>query len=126
MIDNVNDLFETERVLGTTNRIVPKDKTISFRKLLDIDFTDKWNKFKPKDKEFIIRLLTKIIKCKNFLGHNFKYSSFKGCHIELFCRIDCDICRMCYDDAKHFEYDMNRPDYARNIAFASKEKIKIG
>jgi len=32
---------------------------------------------------------------------------------------------MCYDDDKHFAYDMNRPEYARNILFDKKEKIVI-
>ena len=96
-----------------------------YRKVLDIDFTSKYSRLPPKDEDFICHMLGKIFHCKNFHYCHFKYSSFKGCHIELFCLKDCDICRMCYDDDKHFAYDMNRPEYARNILFDKKEKIKI-
>lgn len=96
-----------------------------FRKVLDIDFTSKYSKLKPKDKEYVEHIIRKIFKCKNFLNMEAKESSFKGCHITLYCSIDCDVCRMCYDDDKHFAYDMNRPEYARNILFDKKEKIKI-
>lgn len=96
-----------------------------FRTTLDVDFTDKWNKFKPKDKEFLIKMLFKISECPYYINHNFKYSSYKGCHITLFCSRKCDICRLCYDDIKRIAYDSARPEYARNILFETKEKIKI-
>lgn len=96
-----------------------------FRKVLDIDLTSKYSRFRPKNKEFIKRILDKIGKCPYCLGHEITASSFKGFHVTVHCSIDCDICRMCYDDDKHFAYDLNRPEYARNILFDKKEKIRI-
>lgn len=97
-----------------------------FRKVLDIDLiSGKYSKEIPKTKEDILRIIQKIGLCKNFIYHDFEWSSFKGCHIILYCSVNCDICRMCYDDDKHFAYDEARPEYARNICFTEKVKIKI-
>lgn len=96
-----------------------------FRKVLDVDLTSKYSILKPKDNEFIERMLNKITKCSFFNDLTINPSSFKGFHVEIFCSIDCNICRICYDDDKHFAYDMNRPEYARNILFNRKEKIII-
>jgi len=96
-----------------------------FRKVLDIDLTSKYSKLPVKSEDEIDFMIEKIAECKNFIDLKIKPSMFKGFHIILFCSVDCDICRMCYDDDKHFAYDMNRPEYARNILFDKKEKIKI-
>jgi len=97
-----------------------------FRTVLDIDLiSGKYSRFVPKTKKDIQNILNKICNCKNNLRYNIVSSSFKGFHIEVFCKKKCDICRMCYDDDKHFAFDMNRPEYARNILFDKKEKIKI-
>jgi len=97
-----------------------------FRTVLDIDLIkNKYSSEKPKDKQFMDRIIEKIKGCKNNVYVKVKSSSFKGFHIEVFCKIKCDICRMCYDDDKHFAYDLNRPDYARNILFDEKEIIRI-
>jgi len=98
---------------------------LTFRKVLDIDLTSKYSRFKPKDDEYLEHMINKISECPFLFDLKINPSSFKGFHVELFCSIDCDICRMCYDDDKHFAYDMNRPEYARNILFDKKEKIKI-
>lgn len=96
------------------------------RTTLDIDLIpSKYSCSIPKSEQFILDMLKKICQCKNILGYSVRPSSFKGYHIELFCKIECDICRMCYDDEKRFCYDMNRPYYARNIFFESKEKVII-
>lgn len=96
-----------------------------FRKVLDVDLTSKYSRFRPKDKEFVLRMADKITRCPFCFRFKIKLSSFKGYHIEIFCSVNCDICRICYDDDKHFAYDLNRPEYARNILFDKKEKIKI-
>jgi len=96
-----------------------------FRTVLDIDFTSKYSKLPPKNEDFIERIIDKVSKCPFFVNCKINLSSFKGFHITLFCSVNCDICRMCYDDDKHFAYDLNRPEYARNILFDKKEKIKI-
>lgn len=96
-----------------------------YRKALDIDLTSKWSRFRPKDNEFLNRMIDKILMCKHLVKLEKTPSSFKGFHLILFCNKDCDICRLCYDDTRHLAYDMNRPEWARNILFQSKEKIKI-
>lgn len=96
-----------------------------FRKTLDIDLTSKWSRFKPKDKEFMLKMIYKITNCP-FCSHlKINQSSFKGYHITLFCKKDCDICRLCYDDTRRLAYDLSRPKYARNILFEKKERIII-
>lgn len=96
-----------------------------FRKVLDIDFTSKYSNKPILGKDHIIKIFSKLLLCKNFDHLKFFWSSFKGCHIILFCKKNCDICRMCYDDDKHFNFDEKRPEYARNIVFDKKEKVKI-
>lgn len=94
-----------------------------FRKVIDIDFVTKYSRNIPTSKQEVLRTLRKFLSCKNFELFLFKWSSFKGCHIILFCDKDCDICRMCIDDDKHFNYDMARPEECRNISFDKKEKV---
>lgn len=89
---------------------------MSYRITLDID---------TNNKDFITRILEKINKCKNLKYSYTRPSSCKGVHIILFCFIKCDICRMCYDDARRFAYDQNRPEWAKNILFDKKEIINI-
>lgn len=122
---DINEKSENEKVFGYSNRIVVKQQV--FRKVLDIDLiSGKYSKEIPKTKNDLNRIIQKItVLCSDFLYHKFEWSSFKGCHIILFCQKDCDICRMCYDDDKHFAYDEARPEYARNICFTEKVKIKI-
>lgn len=96
-----------------------------FRKVLDIDLVTKYSRLPPKSEDETDFMVEKISRCPSFIDLEIKLSSYKGFHIILFCKKDCDICRMCYDDDKHFAYDMNRPEYARNILFDKKEKIKI-
>lgn len=97
-----------------------------FRSTLDIDFTDKWNRFRPLDYGFISQIITKVMfLCNYFIYYTISDSSFKGMHIELFCSKKCDICRLCYDDTKRLAYDSNRPEYARNVLFEKKERVKI-
>lgn len=70
-------------------------------------------------------MVEKISKCVFFQDLNIRPSSFKGVHIEIFCGVDCDMCRICYDDTRRFNYDMKRPYYARDILFNEKEKITL-
>lgn len=101
------------------------DKNKIFRKVLDIDLTSKYSRLPPKSEDEIDFMIQKIVKCPFFDDLKIKLSSHKGFHVILFCRVDCDICRICYDDEKHYAYDMNRPEYARNILFSKKERVKI-
>ena len=79
-----------------------------FRTTLDID---------TNNKEFIGRILSKIIQCKHLIEYKIKESNLKGYHVILFCDKKCDVCRMCYDDQKRFNFDQNRPDYLQNVLF---------
>lgn len=96
-----------------------------FRTTLDVDLISKWSRFKPLDEEYLDNMVNKIAKCQFFYDMVIKPSSFKGFHITIFCSRKCDICRLCYDDTKRIAYDSARPEYARNILFETKEKIKI-
>lgn len=97
-----------------------------FRKVLDIDLiSGKYSKSIPKSESEIEHCIEKMAKCPFFVDLKISLSSFKGFHVILYCSIDCDVCRMCYDDDKHYAYDMARPKYARNIVFSKKEKIRV-
>lgn len=89
-----------------------------FRSTLDVD---------TNDKEFIVRLISKIIvnckiKNKHLIEWDMKESNLKGYHFVLLCNRKCDICRMCYDDPKRFNFDQNRPDYMQNVLFDGIDK----
>lgn len=98
---------------------------IMYRKVLDIDLTTKYSKLPIRTENEIEHIIDKIARCPFFIDLEVHLSSFKGFRIFIFCSINCDICRLCYDDDKHFAYDMNRPEYARNISFDKKEKVAI-
>lgn len=86
-----------------------------FRSTLDID---------TNDKSVLTHILCKITGCQQLVVIGKRYSYTKGLHIILFCKIQCDICRFCFDHYVRFVFDQNRPDYARNILFAKKESIR--
>lgn len=85
-----------------------------FRPTLDID---------TNDKETIKRICYKIVQCPYIIDFDFKHSTSKGCHLILKCFIECDKCRLVFDDARRFSYDQNRPKYARNVLFDEKERV---
>lgn len=87
-----------------------------FRQTLDIDKGDIHN---------LHKIINKIRFCKYNKSLSYKPSFHKGYHIILFCDIKCIVCRFVYDDFRRFAYDSNRPEYARNILFEKKERIKI-
>ena len=112
---NRKDMSENGRVKSLWKKL-SKEKSKStvqlFRITLDID---------TNNKEFIKRVLEKIIKsCKFLSNFNVRHSAFKGFHIVLFCERKCDICRMVYDDFRRLAYDLNRPEYARDILFSEE------
>jgi len=85
-----------------------------FRTTLDID---------TNDKEFIRRILMKINQCQYLNEMDLKESELKGYHIILSCYIKCDVCRMCYDDQKRFNFDQDRPYYLQNVLFDKTEIV---
>lgn len=97
-----------------------------YRTTLDIDFMSKYSKLRPTSNLEVEKMINKILLCDFCIKINKYPSSFKGIHLEIFCDIKCDVCRMCYDDDRRFAYDQNRPEECRNILFEKKVKIKIG
>lgn len=85
-----------------------------FRTTLDID---------TNDKEFVGRILTKISNCKDYVRLIIYESKCKGYHVILFCKKECDVCRLVFDDSTRFYYDSFRPEFARNILFDKIEEI---
>lgn len=79
------------------------------RVTLDID---------TNDKENIDHITGKINLCSWLDRIESRPSNSKGIHVILWCKRECDICRMCYDDQKRFNFDQNRPDYFKNILFS--------
>lgn len=85
-----------------------------FRSTLDID---------TNDKEKIEHHINKILLCPNIFHIHKKLSASKGYHFILKCWVNCDMCRICFDDFRRYDYDMNRPIWARNILFDGSETI---
>lgn len=117
---NIGDRLEKrdKRLWRTLEKEKPSStyqyKEKKYRTTLDID---------KNNRDFISRVITKILVCKNNISMEVSNSSFKGVHIILFCKKECDICRIVYDDFRRLAYDLNRPEYARNILFQKKERL---
>lgn len=85
-----------------------------FKSTLDLDLVDK---------VFLNHALYRISKCK-FLHLVHYRHTFKGFHVILLCRRECDICRIVFDDQARFARDLLRPKHTRNVLFnVSKEFI---
>jgi len=74
-------------------------------------------------------LLNKVIKfllnCEWCLGvEPPKDSASKGYHITFYCKKDCDICRLLFDDSKRFMMDYDRIKERQNVMFDAKH-IKL-
>ena len=46
--------------------------------------------------------------------------TFKGYHLIIYCRKDCDLCRLLYDDQNRYTMDLRRPKHLRNILWTEK------
>lgn len=77
------------------------------------------------DKETVSRMIKKIKKCEKLIQLTYRPSSKKGFHFILWCKTKCDICRIVYDDFRRYDYDMNRPIWARNILFNKEIKFTM-
>jgi len=74
-------------------------------------------------------LLNKVIRfllnCEWCLGvEPPKDSDSKGYHITFYCKKDCDICRLLFDDSKRFMMDYDRIKERQNVMFDAKH-IKL-
>lgn len=86
------------------------------RNTIDID---------TSNKEFIEMVTRKIAQCSCLKNMCIKYSNSKGFHITIHCLINCDVCRLVFDDFRRFGFDSNRKECFKNILFDKKEKVKI-
>lgn len=72
--------------------------------------------------EDALRILFKIVRCRHCRRAVLKASPLKGYHIILYCDIDCDLCRLLYDDERRYEMESRQPWRRRNVLF---DKVKI-
>ena len=86
-----------------------------YRITLDID---------NSNKEYIKNIISKVKKCKNLIFIRVTNSNSKGYHFLLYCKVECDICRIVFDDSKRFLYDNYRKKCFQNILFDKKEVLK--
>lgn len=91
-----------------------------FKSLKTVDYD-----YDPKhfrDKTSFEHVLAKIRAMPCCEGITVKDSNTKGKHIIIECSIiNCDICRMVYDDPVRYSKDVNRPTYAQNVLFDKKD-----
>lgn len=79
---------------------------------LDLDTTDK---------EIINRILHKILTCDSLIKLNYEPSKRKGYHFRLWCVKKCDRCRLVFDDAVRFQYDLMRNFESRDVLAQESE-----
>lgn len=83
---------------------------------IDLDF---------KDREFLHVTMQKIIHCRNYIKGEIKDTA-KGYHYRLWCKIDCDLCRVVFDDQRRFEKDIKRLKSSQNVLHQRKWLIRNG
>jgi hypothetical protein len=66
-------------------------------------------------------IMLKIKKCPNLIAIRKEPSNKKGYHLRFYCKIDCLICRMVFDDDVRFNADMTRNKQFTNIIFDTKK-----
>lgn len=86
-------------------------------KLSTIDIDD-------TSKKFLLRVLGKICRCKHLQKISWK-ASLNGWHIFLWCDKKCDVCRLVFDDVNRFRWDLERPEFSRNVMFDVKVPVKL-
>jgi len=82
---------------------------------IDIDDTSKKN---------LLRVLKKIRRCP-FLDSISVEPSLNGWHITLWCKRECEVCRLVFDDQTRFMWDLERPRFSRNVLFDVKIPVTI-
>lgn len=91
------------------------------------DILDKYNTidFDSTNKEFLERTIIKILRCQNLLSLNYEPSKRKGYHIRIHCNIECEICRLVFDDSTRYSFDAYREPELRNVLHQHSEMVKI-
>jgi len=86
------------------------------RNTLDLDFVDK---------ETLMKIILKIESmCQGARWGAKITDTLKGYHIEMFCLLDCDLCRMVFDDPVRYSRDLRRPVFSRDVLFNYKELVR--
>jgi hypothetical protein len=88
---------------------------------LDIDFDDIPDINKSCSFDRLNEILIKIIKCKNLVGIIRQPSNKKGYHLRFYCHIECDRCRLVFDDFIRRDADTQRKKEFTNIIFDQKK-----
>lgn len=86
---------------------------------IDIDLNPR---FPDNDLHLIDRILLKITLCPYSLEVFSVPSQHKGVHIFLKCSINCDDCRLVFDDSNRFSLDRKRIPEIQNMMFDEKGK----
>jgi len=95
------------------NRIVIEHPYYS---TVDLDFCDK---------EKLSRIASKITSCKKLIKVKVRDTN-KGYHLIIFCKVNCERCRMVFDDQTRYMADENRPAFLRNILWTRKRPMILG
>lgn len=81
--------------------------------------------FITEGKRLLDKVFNFIIGCEYCLGIQPPIDSdSKGYHLIFFCKKDCDVCRLLFDDSKRFMMDFDRIEERKNVMFDDKH-VKI-
>jgi len=84
---------------------------------LDIDKDPTFPARPSADREFVDYITKRIKRCKNLLRIEVKPSLRKGYHVTLYCKVQCDLCRLVFDDFERYRRDINRKYIHQNVLF---------
>jgi hypothetical protein len=92
-----------------------------FYNTLDIDWDNIPDINLSCSKEKIKRIICKIARCPNLLELVKENSNKKGYHLRFYCKIECDKCRLVFDDYIRYDADRTRKKPFTNIIFDTKK-----
>jgi hypothetical protein len=69
--------------------------------------------------ELMLQVVNKVRTCRDH-GPIVISDSLKGYHLLFYCKVDCDDCRLVFDDPERFARDRRRPWWSRNVLFDRK------
>jgi hypothetical protein len=92
-----------------------------FYNSLDIDWDIIPDINLPCSTHKIIVIVKKIRRCPNLMGIRIEDSNKKGYHLRFYCKVECDKCRMVFDDDIRFNADNGRKKEFTNIIFDTKK-----
>lgn len=71
-------------------------------------------------KEYVNRIIRLITNCQSCIGVQIKDSCSKGYHLFVYCKENCELCRLVFDDSKRYMLDYKRPKWRKNVMFDAK------